>query len=376
LRPRAALEYRNHLSSPQFKLISRRGVTWLESTRLASIPWLVHAWSTRQGGISRTRGSAADLLPGLNLGLNLGFIPSDSPTRVERNRVRFLQALGAETFVLATLHQVHSAHAFEVRAAKDQLEYVPAGGKPGSAGVPSAFQHDCRGPSHAGGGLSQTTQPGSGAPRAPSGDGCAGDALLSHESGVLLSVRVADCMPILMVDPRLRAVAAVHAGWRGAAKRIVEKSVGEMRRVFGSQPRDILAAVGPSIRACCYEVGEEVVDAFGSRFAQSDGYFREASPRRQVQAAKAKPFLPLVTAQPSGSAPSRRSGRASTIAGEAAVHLDLLAVARDQLRVAGVPARNIEVADYCTCCRTDLFFSHRKEGPTGRAMAVIGIRLD
>jgi len=197
-------------------------------------------------------------------------------------------------------------------------------------------------------------------------EGCAGDALLTNEPGVLLSVRAADCMPILMVDSRLRAVAAVHAGWRGAALRIVEKSVGDMRRVFGSRTEDILAAVGPCIRACCYEVGEEVMDAFGGGSAASEGYFREAPPDQRAQALSRKYPLLFLTAKPPGHGPQ----------GDLALRLNLVAVARDQLCAAGVPAFNIEVADFCTACHTDLFYSHRKEGQTGRAMAVIGIRWD
>ena len=351
-------------------MASRRGLTWLESTRLASLPWLVHAWSTRRGGISRAGGSPADLhgLDGPN-DLNLGFVPSDQPARVQRNRTRFLEAIGAGTFALATLHQVHSAQIFEVRLTQGRLEYSPAGaGIPrGSAlgaarvGLPRPKRAPGTAPPKASP-MSQRTPN----PEARKPAGCAGDALLTNEPGVLLSVRVADCMPILMVDPRLRAIAAVHAGWRGAARRLVAKSVGEMRRVFGSRTRDVLVAIGPSIRACCYEVGEEVMDAFAGRFAASDSYFHEAPPDPQARALSQKYPLLFLTAQPPGHGPQ----------GDPAIHLDLVAVARDQLHAAGVPPSNIEVADFCTACHTDFFFSHRQEGETGRAMAVIGIERD
>ncbi len=363
----AASWYRNQLSDPNFRLASRRGLTWLESTRLASLPWLVHAWSTRQGGISRVGGSPTDL-HGLD-GLNLGFVPSAQPARVERNRTGFLRALGAGTFALATLHQVHSADVFEVRLTQDRLEYFPAGaGIRSGSGLPAAsigIRRPKRGPQTAapeGGPVAQRTPN----PETQNPKGCAGDALLTNEPGVLLSVRAADCMPILMVDPRLRAIAAVHAGWRGAARRVVEKSVGEMRRVFGSRARDLLVAIGPCIHACCYEVGEDVMDAFGGRFAPSDRYFHEAPPDHQARALSQKYPLLFLTAKPPGHGPQ----------GDATVHLDLVAVARDQLRATGVPASNIEVSDFCTACHTDLFFSHRKEGETGRTMAVIGIRRD
>jgi copper oxidase (laccase) domain-containing protein len=122
-----------------------------------------------------------------------------------------------------------------------------------------------------------------------------------------------------------------------------------MRRVFGTRPRDLLGAIGPSIRACCYEVGEEVQEKFLSRFDQGERFFRKM-PRPAPTIAERYPKAP-------------------------ALHLDLVAVARAQLESAGVAPAHIEVADFCTACRTDLFFSHRKEGSgTGRMMALIGIR--
>src|SRR5262249_40487911 len=105
-----------------------------------------------------------------------------------------------------------------------------------------------------------------------------GDALLTNQPGILLSVRTADCVPILFVDPARHVIAAVHAGWRGSLQRIAEKTVGEMRRALHSQPEELLAAIGPSIRACCYEVGQEVVEAFGGRFTRCEDYFKLKEP--------------------------------------------------------------------------------------------------
>lgn len=95
-------------------------------------------------------------------------------------------------------------------------------------------------------------------------EGCVGegDALLTQETGVTVSVRTADCFPILLADVRRRAVAAVHAGWRGTADRVVVKALERMQAEFSSEPQDVIAAIGPGIGACCYEVGEEV----GRRF--------------------------------------------------------------------------------------------------------------
>ena len=302
-------------------MVSRDGLAWLESVRLSKLPWLVHAFSTRRGGASRVPST----------GLNLGFTEWEGREQVEQNRRRFLRQIGAQDFSLASVRQVHSSHAFVVAAGgTGQIEYQ-------LCGVPSAEQA---------------------APSAP-----AGDALMTAETGLLLAVRTADCLPVLLVDPKQRVVATVHAGWRGALARIIEKAVGDMRLAFGSDPQQLLAVLGPSIRACCYEVGEEVVEAFHGRFASAEPFFRTLPHR--PEAATDRHSILFLSAHPPGHAPEQVP----------AAHLDLVAVAQHQLTSAGVASSQISVADYCTACRTDLFFSHRKEGGhTGRQMAAIGIR--
>ncbi|MGA3167414.1 MAG: peptidoglycan editing factor PgeF [Terriglobia bacterium] len=302
-------------------MVSRDGLAWLESARLAKLPWLVHAFSTRRGGASGFPS------PGLNLGF------PDRRERVEQNRRHFLRQIGAQDFSLASVRQVHSSHAFVVAAGgTGQPEYR-------LCGVPSA-ERAATGPP-------------------------AGDALMTAEAGLLLTVRIADCLPVLLVDPKQRAVAAVHAGWRGALERVIEKAVGDMRLAFGSDPQQLLAVLGPSIHACCYEVGEEVVEAFDGRFAPPAPFFRTLPHR--PEAATDRHAILFLSAHPPGHAPEQVP----------AAHLDLVAVAQHQLTSAGVAPSRISVADYCTACRTDLFFSHRKEGGrTGRQMAAIGIRPD
>ena len=178
-------------------------------------------------------------------------------------------------------------------------------------------------------------------------------------------MRVADCFPILLVDPRRRAVAAVHAGWRGTLARIAEKTVGVMRQIFESNPGDLRAAVGPGIGACCFEVGEEVVAAICGRFVKGEQYIRVPPPRVPADTLAAKYPLLFLSKRPPGHLDDRSP----------AAHLDLVAATKDQLQSAGLRASNIHAAEFCTACRTDLFFSHRKEGArTGRMMAVIGIR--
>jgi len=308
-----------------FSLVSSGKLKWLEGASLARRRWLLHAFSTRAGGISRVASGSASAL-------NLGFIETDKRTNVEKNRGRFFRALGAEDWPLAGLRQIHSSNIFlVVKSSQGGLEYRPSGYYP---------------------------------PRAPDHTPPQGDALLTHEPGVLLSVRSADCLPVLLADVRRRAVAAVHAGWRGALAGIIEKAVGEMVRIFGSSPSDLVAAIGPSIRACCYEVGDEVVSAFCGRYPNGEEFFRSApQDKAETEIARRHPLL-FLSKQPPGHGPDSTGKK----------HLDLVAVARYQLRRAGLSPTHIAVADYCTACRTDLFFSHRREGSgTGRTMTVIGI---
>jgi hypothetical protein len=302
-----------------FKMVSRGGLTWLESVRLSKMPWLVHAFSTRRGGAS----------PAPCAGLNLGFTESDQRARVEQNRRRFLDQLVGKDFAPASVRQVHSSHSWVV--ARDRAGQM-------------AYQLPCAAVS-----LPATQSP-------------AGDGLMTAEPGILLTIRIADCLPLLLVDPQRRVVAAVHAGWRGALARVIEKAVGDLRRAFGSDPQKLVAALGPSIRACCYEVGEEVVEAFHGSFAGAEQFF-QTLPHRP-EAATDRHSILFLSACPPGHAPEHVP----------ATRLDLTAVARHQLASAGVKPANISVADYCTACRTDLFFSHRREGGrTGRQAAAIGI---
>ena len=151
----------------------------------------------------------------------------------------------------------------------------------------------------------------------------------------------------------------------GVAPRLewFEKAAGDMRRAFGSDPENLMAALGPSIRACCYEVGEDVVEAFHASFHDADQFFQTLPTR--PEAATDRHSILFLSAHPPGHAPEHGP----------AAHLDLVAVARHQLTSVGVDPANIFVADYCTACRTDLFFSHRREGgATGRQAAAIGIR--
>ena len=306
----------------------------LTSPKLAKLPWLLHGFSTRQGGVSEVYGGRQ---------LNLALTREDSPENVERNRERLLRKLravgapylpavgrrGSAPRPLVVLNQVHSAAIHRVYAGGG---FIPKDSLPSKAGKGSAH-----------------------APIVPSGDG-----LITNARGVLLGVKVADCLPVIVADRKRKAVGIFHAGWRGTVQRIVEKGVGEMRRQLGCDPADLLAAIGPFIGACCYEIGEEVEDEFDSQFAYSKELFEDVFDSRNLK--MKYPMLFLNQRAPGHGEPALSR------------HLDLVKANRRQLLDAGVPEENIESLDLCTACRTDLFFSYRKEHVTGRMLAVVGIR--
>ncbi len=188
----------------------------LRAANLAEIPWLVHAFSTRKGGVSTAYGQAT---------LNLGYADLDKAENVLRNRALFAKSAGARTgsrlWPIAEVRQIHSSiiHHVTVRPEKPLV----------------------------------------------------GDGMITRVPGLLLAIKAADCIPVLIADKKRRAVGAFHAGWRGTAARIVEKGVGEMRLHFGCDPGDLVAAIGPGIHRCCYTVSDDLVHEFECQF----GYWQE-----------------------------------------------------------------------------------------------------
>ncbi len=284
---------------------ARNKLQLLHSKKLAGLPWLVHAFSTRHGGVSRGYGGNA---------LNLGFTKQDSRAAVERNRDLFLKELGVangrRSWPLISLRQIHS----------DLIHRVDR------------------------------------TPQQP----LTGDGLVTDTPGLLVAVQTADCLPVILVDRKRRAVGVFHAGWRGTVKRIVEKGVGEMRKYFGSDPRNLVAAIGPGVQGCCYEVGEEVRTRFEGQFAYARSLFREVKESDPVR--EKYPMLFLTARAPGHSELPVK------------LFLDLVEANRRQLLGAGVLANNIEANAPCTACHTELLFSFRAEkGVTGRMMAAAGI---
>lgn len=237
----------------------------------APFPDLIAVESTRHGGIS----------PAPFASLNLGINTSDDSANVEENRRRFFGAIGANNFQFAFAHQVHGT----------EILYTTQAGR---------F------------------------------DGY--DALITNQPGLLIGVTVADCVPILIYDHTNKAVAAIHAGWRGTVGGIVAKTLTTMQHRFGTTAKQCYAYVGTCIDQDSFEVGPEVADQFASAFKRDD----------------------LLT-------------------GKSCV--DLKAANRQPLIDFGIPPAQISVSPFSTVLTNEDYFSHRAErGQTGRMLAVIGTR--
>ncbi|MBW2619274.1 MAG: laccase domain-containing protein [Deltaproteobacteria bacterium] len=233
---------------------------------------LVHGFFSRQGGVSPPP------FDGLNVAVSVG----DDPDNVRRNLELIRRSLGLEA--LASVQQIHGC---DIVLADHHLPADPL--------TPLA--------------------------RA--------DGLMTDRAGVGLVIKLADCQGIILVDPVRRAVAALHAGWRGLRDGVVEAGVAAMRQNFGSRPSDLIAGVSPSLGPCC------------SEFVN----YRQELPRQWLEF---------------------RQGP---------VHFDLWSITRAKLIVAGLAPEMIQFSGRCTKCDSQAFFSHRGQGPrTGRFAVVVGFR--
>ncbi|PHN04965.1 peptidoglycan editing factor PgeF [Flavilitoribacter nigricans] len=240
-------------------------------TIFADFPTLAAAQSTRYGGVSQPPYDS----------LNLGLHTEDDREAVLENRKRFFAACGFRPDQTAGSHQVHGAEVLKVDAAGYFTGY---------------------------------------------------DALITDQTGILLTVTVADCTPILLYDPVRRAMAAVHAGWKGTVSRIVVRALDAMREHYGTEPADCRAYIGTCIDHCDFEVDADVAD----HFTDTHKHWDEAKGK----------FL-----------------------------VNLKQTNRDHLQQAGLPGQQIECSPYSTFSRHRDFFSHRFEkGKTGRMLAAIGLR--
>lgn len=265
----------------------------LRSSLLARVA-PVHGFSTRQGGVS----------PGQWASLNLGYSSGDDPERVDANLGRLLAEVGAGGWPLVTAHQVHGADGLTIGGPT----------RPGwAAAAPS------------GGGRQR---------------GGEADALVCLERGVVIGVRTADCVPILVADRAGRAVAAVHAGWRGTAAGILPRTLAYLSEALGIPPVDLVVAVGPSIGLDAFEVGPEVAEAaagiLDAPLAEIPGILRRGAGDRW--------------------------------------HVDLARVNALLAARAGVPEGCIDCLGLCTASDPRRFFSHRRDaGLTGRHLSVIAL---
>lgn len=242
----------------------------------------VNGFSTRLGGVS----------PFPSGDLNLAGFNEDTPANIFENRRRYLSMFDG-SWRLATVWQVHG----------DDIKTIRSLDEIGNS------EEKC-------------------------------DAITSNTRGILAGVKTADCVPVLIGDPATGAFAAVHAGWRGTVRSIVIKALSDLVANFGSDPANVVAAIGPAACGQNYEIGKDVVDEFAAKFNDFGKYFK-----------------------------STRPGHALA---------DLHLANSDQLLSAGVRKASIYTAPYCTMERPDLFFSYRVEkrkfGKTGRLLSVIGRR--
>ncbi len=256
--------------------------THIQSPLLSRHPQIAHFFSTRHDGYST--GAAGSL--------NLGFTPEDDPKNTIRNRMKLLEQTNMPFENLTTVNQVHGSGIVTITA---QLVGAGRAIKPSPAGN--------------------------------------ADALITNLPQVPIMVLTADCVPILLFDPTKNVVAAIHAGWRGTVAQITAKTIEVMNKQYNCQPSDILAAIGPSIGACCYEVGEEVVQAAEASLPRAASCFKNINNRH---------------------------------------HFDLWEANRQQLTVNGVDENNIDTLGHCTQCLQQHFFSSRADhGITGRMGACI-----
>ena len=282
-------------------------------------PWLIAGFSTRQGGLSTAYAAGGPPEQ------NLGYTSQDDPATILAARQRLVAALTKSRKPAPDLITIRQCHTGIIRGvARADLPLLTADHK--------ALLR--------------------------------GDALYTRDPNLLLGILTADCVPVLVADTRTHAIAAFHAGWRGTLARIVERGIGTLRRDFGSRPQDLIAAIGPSIGACCFAVGEEVRDEFNSQFAYAPELFSEVYDSDPIR--EKYPMLFLTARAPGHSNLGPQ------------IHMDLWEANRRQLLAAGLKPSSITLINHCTAC-TRLrdgrrkYFSHRAEqGHTGRMLSLIG----
>lgn len=276
----------NKESGSTTRINFNNGVPYISYRILDDIPWLKNAVSTRLGGVSK------DYLASMNLGFNRG----DLDENVIRNHEIFANVIGVNPKNIVTGNQTHTTN------------------------VKVVTKDDC----------------GKGIYRDRNYTDI--DGLITNEKGIVLATYYADCVPLLIVDTKNKAIGLSHSGWRGTVGKIGKVTIEKMGELYGTKPEDIVACIGPSICQKCYEISEEVAVQF-----------KEAFPDNIKEILIYK--------------------------GNGKYQLDLWECNRINFKEAGVLPENIKVTDICTCHNTDVLFSHRghngKRGNIGAFLSIV-----
>lgn len=294
------------------RLIERDGIPYLQFENLEETGVVRHLFTTREGGVSK----------GIYASMNLGFTRGDDPKCVEENFRRIAALLRCRPEDMVAADQTHTANVRMV-----------TGEDRGHGITKKKTFFDT-------------------------------DGLITNEAGIVLATFYADCVPLFFVDPHHRAVGLSHAGWRGTVQGIGEVTVRKMQECFGSKPEEIIAAVGPSICADCYEVGRDVAEKFLGEFWEkyhSDRFCRLAADPAEMSGA----LLYGIRSEQSVSCEA---------AEEIKYRLNLWAANQCVLEKAGILPEHIEVTSLCTCCNSKKLFSHRaSHGQRGNLGAFLGL---
>jgi hypothetical protein len=245
---------------------------------------LYHAVTTRAGGLS----------PSPYKSLNLGINTDDKPSNIISNHDTVSRALNFDLSFLISSIQVH----------KDRTLCLKQKPKHKESKAPGVCYKGF-------------------------------DSIITDQNGITIMIRIADCVPVILYDPKSKVLAVVHAGWKGTLSEITIKTIHQMKKQFGCFPADIKAGIGPAIGKCCFSVNREVAEKFTEKLEGSE-YF--------------------VSQNNSSS------------------YIDLKKANRIQMILAGLKEKNIEISELCTSCSSDIFFSHRREkGRTGRFALLAGL---
>lgn len=262
-------------------LIENNGIKYYSSNLASSVKLssgdnVRHGFFTRIGGVSSAPFNE----------LNVDPLGGDDTIAVSSNLQKISEVMGFQPSRLVSLKQVHGKHVYKAES----------------------------------GGMSERNME--------------ADAAITNAKDIALSIKTADCVPILLIDPVTNSIGAVHAGWKSTVQNIVKETLNSMRENYGTNTENIKAIIGPHISPCCFKVGDDVREQFAKAFNNTDNIIKENT-------------------------------------------IDMGAANREQLINYGVLEENITSEGGCTCCNSEEFFSHRRDGAgigTGRQLSLIMIK--